>query len=69
MGCRSGRVGRLERRRAWPCDWAETVETLIEKLKVVIPELLDANGLLASGVNEVPFALRAERTEQPRPAA
>jgi predicted RNase H-like HicB family nuclease len=48
---------------------AETVEALIEKLKVVVPELLDENGLPPAGVTEVPFALKAERTEQARRAA
>jgi predicted RNase H-like HicB family nuclease len=47
---------------------ADTFEALIEKLKVVIPELLEANGLL-SGVEEVPFAIRAERTETTRRVA
>ncbi len=48
---------------------ADTVEALIEKLRVVIPELLEENGLLPAGVSEVPFALRAERTEHARRAA
>lgn len=36
---------------------ADTFEGLIEKLKVVIPDLLEANGLLAPGVDEVPFSI------------
>jgi predicted RNase H-like HicB family nuclease len=48
---------------------ADTVESLIEKLKIVIPELLEENGLLPAGVTEVPFALKAERTEHARRAA
>lgn len=48
---------------------AESLEALIEKLKIVIPELLDANGLLADGVNEVPFSIHAERTEHARRVA
>jgi len=45
---------------------ADTLEALIEKLKIVIPELLEANGLLSAGAEEVPFAIRAERTEHAR---
>jgi predicted RNase H-like HicB family nuclease len=42
---------------------ADTLEELIEKLKVVIPELLVENGLLPAGTAHVPFAIKAERTE------
>ena len=42
---------------------AETLESLIEKLKIVIPELLVENGLLPASVESVSFAVRAERTE------
>ena len=42
---------------------AETLEGLIEKLKIVIPELLVENGLLPASTESVPFAVRAERTE------
>ena len=42
---------------------ADTLEALIEKLKVVIPELLVENGLLPAGAQNVPFAVKAERTE------
>ena len=38
---------------------AETAEALISKLEVMIPELLEANGLGAPG--PVPFRLLAER--------
>jgi len=42
---------------------AETLEALVEKLKLVIPELLVENGLLPESVQSVPFAITAERTE------
>ena len=42
---------------------ADTFEDLIEKLKVVIPELLVENGLLPAGTDSVPFAIKAERSE------
>jgi predicted RNase H-like HicB family nuclease len=42
---------------------ADTLEELIEKLKIVIPELLVENGLLAEGTDHVPFAIKAERSE------
>jgi predicted RNase H-like HicB family nuclease len=48
---------------------ADTLEELIEKLKVVIPELLEENGLLAAGADNVSFAVLAERVEQIRRAA
>jgi predicted RNase H-like HicB family nuclease len=35
---------------------ADTLEALIEKLKIVIPELLVENGLLPPGTDNVPFA-------------
>jgi hypothetical protein len=38
------------------------------KLKVVIPELLEENGLLTTGTEDVPFAVLAERTEHTRRA-
>jgi predicted RNase H-like HicB family nuclease len=47
---------------------ADTFEELIEKLKIVIPELLIENGLLAAGTQHVPFAVKAERTEYARVA-
>jgi predicted RNase H-like HicB family nuclease len=42
---------------------ADTFEELIEKLRVVVPELLDENGFLPSGNDEIPFAVLAERVE------
>jgi len=48
---------------------ADSLEELIEKLKIVIPELLEENGLLAVGSSEVCFAVFAERVEDARRAA
>ena len=48
---------------------ADTFEELIEKLKVVVPELLEENGLLSAGGDDVPFAVFAERVEYARRAA
>ncbi|MGH7067499.1 MAG: DUF1902 domain-containing protein [Acetobacteraceae bacterium] len=48
---------------------ADTLEELIEKLKVVIPELLEANGALGGQPQEIPFAVIANRTELARHAA
>jgi len=42
---------------------ADAFEALVQKLKIVIPELLDENGLLPVGTEGVPFEIRAERTE------
>jgi hypothetical protein len=42
---------------------ADTFEDLVEKLKIVIPELLVENGLLPAGTHNVPFAVKAERSE------
>ena len=42
---------------------ADTFEELIEKLKIVIPELLVENGLLPAGTDNVPFSIKAERCE------
>jgi predicted RNase H-like HicB family nuclease len=42
---------------------AETLEALLAKLKVVIPELLLENGIIDHAVTDVPFAVTAERTE------
>ncbi|HTV36564.1 MAG TPA: DUF1902 domain-containing protein [Xanthobacteraceae bacterium] len=42
---------------------ADTFEDLIQKLKIVIPELLVENGLLPAGTEIVPFAIKAERSE------
>ena len=48
---------------------ADTFESLVEKLKVVIPELLEENGLLPAGAAEVPFEITAERTEHAKRVA
>jgi predicted RNase H-like HicB family nuclease len=48
---------------------ADTFEALVEKLKVVVPELLEENGLLPAGTSEVPFAITAERTEHAKRVA
>ncbi len=43
---------------------AETVEALAEKLSVMIPELLEANGaLVGSAIREVPINLIAHREQ------
>lgn len=43
---------------------ADTLDALIEKLKVVIPELLEANGLIAPNeIGDIPFTVMAERHE------
>ncbi len=48
---------------------ADTFESLVEKLKVAIPELLEENGLLPAGATEVPFEITAERTEHAKRVA
>jgi predicted RNase H-like HicB family nuclease len=48
---------------------ADTFEEPIAKLKIVIPELLDEHGLLAAGVDAVPFTVAVERVEHARRAA
>jgi predicted RNase H-like HicB family nuclease len=49
---------------------ADTVEQLVAKLRVMVPELLEANGVLGTGVEDVPIRLIAERAVQaPRTAA
>jgi predicted RNase H-like HicB family nuclease len=48
---------------------AETIEQLIEKLKEIVPELLEENGLLAAGTADIPFAVTAERIEHAKRAA
>jgi predicted RNase H-like HicB family nuclease len=43
---------------------ADTPDALVQKLKLVIPELLEANGLLsADEPGDIPFAIIAERHE------
>lgn len=46
---------------------ADTLEALIEKLKIMVPELLDANGVSESG--DVAFELLTRRFEIARAAA
>jgi predicted RNase H-like HicB family nuclease len=49
---------------------ADTVEQLVAKLRVMVPELLEANGVLAADVTDVPIRLVAERAvHAPRNAA
>lgn len=48
---------------------ADTFEALVEKLKIVIPELLEENGLLATGTADVPFEITAERIEHAKRVA
>lgn len=46
---------------------SETMEQLVQKLQVLIPELLEANGLLpGSTYTEIPFHLLSERLEMAR---
>ena len=45
---------------------SETIEALIEKLRIMIPELLSANGMPA---DDVPFELLTRRFEIAKPAA
>ena len=43
---------------------SENMEKLIQKLKIMIPELLEANGMLMKSQHiEIPFNLLSERTE------
>ena len=43
---------------------ADTLDDLVQKLKVVIPELLEADGLLSvDEPGDIPFAMIAERHE------
>jgi len=46
---------------------SETLEALVQKLRVMVPELLDANGVATSG--EVTFELLTRRFEVARAAA
>jgi predicted RNase H-like HicB family nuclease len=49
---------------------ADTVEQLVAKLRTMVPELLEANGVLGTGVEDVPIRLIAERAvHAPRNAA
>lgn len=40
---------------------AETLEKLIQKLDVIVPEILEANGYITNAWKEVPYALINER--------
>ncbi len=42
---------------------ADTMEKLIEKLHILIPELLQENEMLNEGLREIPFDLYSERKE------
>ena len=42
---------------------ADTLESLIEKLKIVIPELLVENGVLPPSTESVTFEVKAKRSE------
>lgn len=44
------------------CTEAETMELLIEKLKTIVPELLQANGVIFSP-HQLAFHIVSERTE------
>jgi predicted RNase H-like HicB family nuclease len=49
---------------------ADSLDALVEKLKVIIPDLLDANGLLPTDhAGDIPFAIIAERHERAPVAA
>jgi predicted RNase H-like HicB family nuclease len=49
---------------------ADTLDALVDKLKVVIPELLEANGQLEPGdSSDIPFVVVAERQDRAPRAA
>jgi len=49
---------------------AETLERLLEKLRLMVPEMLELNGVLpAAAAALAPFRLVAERLEQPQAVA
>jgi len=49
---------------------ADTLDALVDKLKIVVPELLEANGLLpVDRPGDIPFAIIAERHERAPVAA
>ena len=50
---------------------ADTLEDLVEKLRTVVPELLEENGLLpaCSGRDDILFFLLAQRIERARRVA
>ena len=42
---------------------AETLATLLEKLKTLVPELLVENEILPAGTDSVPFEIRVQTAE------
>jgi predicted RNase H-like HicB family nuclease len=42
------------------CTYGSSIEHLMEKLNVMIPELLEASGSLIAGEDDIPFKLLAE---------
>ena len=49
---------------------APTLEALLEKLRVMVPEMLELNGVLPpEAAQRAPFKLIAERLEHPRAVA
>lgn len=49
---------------------ADTLDALVDKLKIVIPELLETNGLISgSDTRDIPFDVIAERHERAPRAA
>ena len=49
---------------------APTLEALLEKLRVMVPEMLELNGVLPpQAAQRAPFKLVAERLEHPRAVA
>lgn len=49
---------------------ADTLDELVDRLKIVIPELLEANGLISnSDTSDIPFDVIAERHERAPRAA
>jgi predicted RNase H-like HicB family nuclease len=49
---------------------AATLEDLLAKLRLMVPEMLEVNGVLtADAAQRAPFRLIAERLEQPQVAA
>ena len=47
----------------------DTLDALVDKLKMVIPELLEANDLLSSDSEDIPFVVVGERQERAPRAA
>jgi predicted RNase H-like HicB family nuclease len=39
--------------------WGATIEQLMTKLEIMVPEMLEANGVLPVGKGDVPFELTA----------